>query len=68
MGTESGAERDPGSARALHRPRALLSPLGRGFLTGKVNCAEQYSEGHFRRTDPRRQCEGGADGTRYRGG
>jgi aryl-alcohol dehydrogenase-like predicted oxidoreductase len=30
-------------------------PLGRGFLTGKVNRAEEYPEGDFRRTDPRYQ-------------
>ena len=28
-------------------------PLGRGFLTGAVNRAEDYPEGDFRRTDPR---------------
>jgi aryl-alcohol dehydrogenase-like predicted oxidoreductase len=32
-------------------------PLGRGFLTGKVNRAEEYPEGDFRRTDPRYQGE-----------
>jgi aryl-alcohol dehydrogenase-like predicted oxidoreductase len=30
-------------------------PLGRGFLTGEVNRAEQYPEADFRRTDPRYQ-------------
>jgi aryl-alcohol dehydrogenase-like predicted oxidoreductase len=30
-------------------------PLGRGFLTGDVNRAEEYPEGDFRRTDPRYQ-------------
>lgn len=30
-------------------------PLGRGFLTGEVKRAEEYSEGDFRRTDPRYQ-------------
>ena len=30
-------------------------PLGRGFLTGQVNRAEEYPEGDFRRTDPRYQ-------------
>jgi aryl-alcohol dehydrogenase-like predicted oxidoreductase len=30
-------------------------PLGRGFLTGEVNRAEEYPEGDFRRTDPRYQ-------------
>ncbi len=34
-----------------------FSPLGRGFLTGKVNRAEEYPEGDFRRTDPRYQGE-----------
>ena len=32
-----------------------FSPLGRGFLTGEVKRAEEYSEGDFRRTDPRYQ-------------
>jgi aryl-alcohol dehydrogenase-like predicted oxidoreductase len=32
-------------------------PLGRGFLTGHVNSAEEYPEGDFRRTDPRYQGE-----------
>ena len=32
-------------------------PLGRGFLTGQVNRAEEYPEGDFRRTDPRYQGE-----------
>jgi aryl-alcohol dehydrogenase-like predicted oxidoreductase len=32
-------------------------PLGRGFLTGEVNRAEEYPEGDFRRTDPRYQGE-----------
>jgi aryl-alcohol dehydrogenase-like predicted oxidoreductase len=32
-------------------------PLGRGFLTGNVRCAEEYPEGDFRRTDPRYQGE-----------
>ena len=45
-----------GSARAGHRPGALL-PLGRGFLTGEVKRAEEYPEGDFRRTDPRYQGE-----------
>lgn len=30
-------------------------PLGRGFLTGEVNRAEEYPEGDTRRTDPRYQ-------------
>ncbi|HXW82969.1 MAG TPA: aldo/keto reductase [Candidatus Binataceae bacterium] len=34
-----------------------FSPLGRGFLTGEVKRAEEYSEGDFRRTDPRYQGE-----------
>jgi len=35
-----------------------FSPLGRGFLTGKVKRAEEYSEGDFRRgSDPRYQGE-----------
>ncbi len=35
-----------------------FSPLGRGFLTGNVKRAEEYSEGDFRRTsDPRYQGE-----------
>jgi len=35
-----------------------FSPLGRGFLTGQVKRAEEYSEGDFRRTsDPRYQGE-----------
>jgi aryl-alcohol dehydrogenase-like predicted oxidoreductase len=32
-----------------------FSPLGRGFLTGEVNRAEEYPEGDFRRNDPRYQ-------------
>jgi aryl-alcohol dehydrogenase-like predicted oxidoreductase len=32
-----------------------FSPLGRGFLTGKVRRAEEYPEGDFRRGDPRFQ-------------
>jgi aryl-alcohol dehydrogenase-like predicted oxidoreductase len=32
-------------------------PLGRGFLTGAVQRAEEYPEGDFRRTDPRYQSE-----------
>ena len=32
-------------------------PLGRGFLTGEVNRAEDYPDGDFRRTDPRYQGE-----------
>jgi aryl-alcohol dehydrogenase-like predicted oxidoreductase len=32
-----------------------FSPLGRGFLAGDVKRAEQYSEGDFRRRDPRYQ-------------
>lgn len=32
-----------------------FSPLGRGFLTGTVNRAEEYPENDFRRTDPRFQ-------------
>jgi aryl-alcohol dehydrogenase-like predicted oxidoreductase len=34
-----------------------FSPLGRGFLTGKANRAEEYPEGDYRRTDPRYQGE-----------
>jgi aryl-alcohol dehydrogenase-like predicted oxidoreductase len=32
-----------------------FAPLGRGFLTGSVNRAEEYPEGDFRRNDPRYQ-------------
>ncbi len=32
-----------------------FSPLGRGFLTGNVQRAEEYPEGDFRRNDPRYQ-------------
>lgn len=32
-----------------------FSPLGRGFLTGCIKRAEEYSEGDFRKTDPRFQ-------------
>ena len=32
-----------------------FSPLGRGFLTGTVQRAEEYPEGDFRRGDPRMQ-------------
>ncbi len=32
-----------------------FSPLGRGFLTGEVQRAEDYPEGDFRRGDPRYQ-------------
>lgn len=31
------------------------SPLGRGFLTGQVQRAEDYAEGDYRRNDPRYQ-------------
>jgi aryl-alcohol dehydrogenase-like predicted oxidoreductase len=34
-----------------------FSPLGRGFLTGQVQRAEEYPEGDFRRNDPRYQGE-----------
>jgi aryl-alcohol dehydrogenase-like predicted oxidoreductase len=34
-----------------------FSPLGRGFLTGEVKRAEDYSEGDYRRNDPRYQGE-----------
>jgi aryl-alcohol dehydrogenase-like predicted oxidoreductase len=34
-----------------------FAPLGRGFLTGNVNRAEEYAEGDFRRGDPRYQGE-----------
>ena len=34
-----------------------FAPLGRGFLTGSVNRAEEYPEGDFRRGDPRYQGE-----------
>ena len=34
-----------------------FSPLGRGFLTGKVKSAEEYEEGDYRRGDPRFQGE-----------
>ena len=30
-----------------------FSPLGRGFLTGTAQRAEEYAEGDYRRTDPR---------------
>ena len=34
-----------------------FAPLGRGFLTGEAKRAEEYSEGDFRRGDPRYQGE-----------
>jgi aryl-alcohol dehydrogenase-like predicted oxidoreductase len=34
-----------------------FAPLGRGFLTGSVQRAEEYPEGDFRRGDPRYQGE-----------
>ena len=34
-----------------------FSPLGRGFLTGAVQRAEDYPEGDYRRNDPRYQGE-----------
>ena len=34
-----------------------FSPLGRGFLTGRVKRAEDYPEGDYRRGDPRFQGE-----------
>jgi aryl-alcohol dehydrogenase-like predicted oxidoreductase len=34
-----------------------FAPLGRGFLTGAVQRAEEYPEGDFRRNDPRYQGE-----------
>ena len=32
-----------------------FAPLGRGFLTGTAKSAEEYSEGDYRRSDPRYQ-------------
>jgi aryl-alcohol dehydrogenase-like predicted oxidoreductase len=55
VGTQSGAGCHSGSARAGHRPGALFSPLGRGFLTGEVKRAEDYPQGDFRHNDPRYQ-------------
>lgn len=43
--------------RALGIGLVAFSPLGRGFLTGEVKRADQYSEGDYRRTDPRFQPE-----------
>ena len=34
-----------------------FAPLGRGFLTGRIQRAEEYPEGDFRRGDPRYQGE-----------
>jgi aryl-alcohol dehydrogenase-like predicted oxidoreductase len=34
-----------------------FAPLGRGFLTGTIQRAEEYSEGDYRRNDPRYQGE-----------
>jgi aryl-alcohol dehydrogenase-like predicted oxidoreductase len=41
-----------------------FAPLGRGFLTGAVKRAEEYSEGDFRRNDPRYQGENFDDNMR----
>ena len=41
--------------RELNIGLVPFSPLGRGFLTGAVNRAEEYPEGDFRRGDPRYQ-------------
>ena len=42
-------------ARRLGIGIVPFSPLGRGFLTGKVQRAEELPEGDYRRTDPRYQ-------------
>jgi aryl-alcohol dehydrogenase-like predicted oxidoreductase len=43
--------------RELHIGLVPFAPLGRGFLTGRVQRAEEYPEGDFRRGDPRYQGE-----------
>jgi aryl-alcohol dehydrogenase-like predicted oxidoreductase len=43
------------AARRLGVGIVPFSPLGRGFLTGKVQRAEELPEGDYRRTDPRYQ-------------
>jgi aryl-alcohol dehydrogenase-like predicted oxidoreductase len=43
--------------RELNIGLVPFSPLGRGFLTGNVQRAEEYPEGDFRRGDPRFQGE-----------
>jgi aryl-alcohol dehydrogenase-like predicted oxidoreductase len=43
--------------RELDIGLVAFAPLGRGFLTGNVKRAEDYSEGDFRRNDPRYQGE-----------
>jgi aryl-alcohol dehydrogenase-like predicted oxidoreductase len=41
------------TARALGIGFVAYSPLGRGFLTGRVTSAEAFAEGDFRRSNPR---------------
>ncbi|HZZ65450.1 MAG TPA: aldo/keto reductase [Candidatus Baltobacteraceae bacterium] len=43
--------------RKLNIGLVPFSPLGRGFLTGTVKRAEEYSQDDFRRNDPRYQGE-----------
>ena len=45
------------SLRELGIGLVPFAPLGRGFLTGSVKRAEEYSEGDYRRNDPRYQGE-----------
>ena len=45
------------AARRLNIGIVPFSPLGRGFLTGKVQCAEALPAGDYRRSDPRYQGE-----------
>lgn len=46
-----------GACRELGIGIVAYSPLGRGFLTGKVARAEELPEGDYRRLDPRYQGE-----------
>jgi aryl-alcohol dehydrogenase-like predicted oxidoreductase len=43
--------------RELHIGLVPFCPLGRGFLTGAVKRAEDYSQDDYRRSDPRYQGE-----------
>jgi aryl-alcohol dehydrogenase-like predicted oxidoreductase len=44
-----------GAARRLGVGIVPFSPLGRGFLTGRVQRAEEFPQGDYRRNDPRYQ-------------
>ena len=43
--------------RARHRLRAVLPPLGRGFLSGRIRSIDDFDTDDFRRSSPRFQGE-----------